>query len=61
MGELGVPALTRHTLRGDIHSTSVICALSLYTGCCYITSTVLTVVCVCGQKKICINYRIIQN
>lgn len=41
MGELGIPALTCHTLGSDIHCASVIFALSLDTGCCYIDICVL--------------------
>lgn len=51
MGKLGVPALTCHTLWSDIHCASVICALSLDTGYCYIDICVLTWVRVWQRKK----------
>lgn len=51
MGELRVPALTCHTLRSDIHCSSVICAPSLDAGCCYIDICVFTGVRLWRRKK----------
>lgn len=53
MGELGVPVLTRHTLRSHIHCSSVISALSLDAGRCCVDIGVLAGVGVCkeGARK----------
>lgn len=41
VGKLGVPALTGHALRSDVHGASVIRALPLETGRCHVDLRVL--------------------